>query len=146
MRDLETHVQRLKSELHDCAALIQDPKKLKDCVQSIYDRYVQPTDMVETRSQEQEIQQVFSLHRGHLERTVESLKRRLTKSTEEHEKTYTKLMKENVSLIREINELRRQILVEKSRAKKTRKSRSRPGSGPSESPSCEHPILNVSQE
>ncbi|XP_072308119.1 cilia- and flagella-associated protein 57 [Eucyclogobius newberryi] len=148
MKDLETHLQRLKSELHVCAGFIQEPKKLKDCVQMIYGRYIQPTDMVEKSSAEEEILQVFSLHRGHLEKTVTSLKLRLDKTAEEHERTYTKLMKENVSLIGEINELRKELIIAKSKAKTIRatgkkSSRSRPSSGPTEKPSCEDPVLNV---
>ncbi|KAK7907414.1 hypothetical protein WMY93_016026 [Mugilogobius chulae] len=148
MKDLETHLQRLKSELHDCAGFIQEPKKLKDCVQMIYVRYVQPTDMVDKSSFEEEIQQVFGLHRGHLERTVASLKQRLVKSAEEHEKTYTKLMKENVSLIGEINELRKELIISKSKAKTIRairkkSSRSRPSTGGQDKPSCEDSLLNV---
>lgn len=133
-KDLETHLQRLKSELHDCVGFIQEPKKLKSCVQTIYGRYVQPTDMVDKGSVEEEIQQMFSLHRGHLERTVASLKTRLAKSAEEHERTYTNIMKENMSLIAEINELRKELLFVKSRAKdKTlraakKSNRSRPSS------------------
>ncbi|XP_055077982.1 cilia- and flagella-associated protein 57 [Periophthalmus magnuspinnatus] len=145
MKDLETHLQRLKSELHVCAGFIQEPKKLKDCVQMIYSRYVQPSDTVDKSSFEEEIQQVFGLHQRHLERTVASLKLRLAKTAEEHEKTYTKLMKENVSLIGEINELRKELITLKSRGKTTGKksSRSRPSSGPTEKTPCGDPVLNV---
>lgn len=40
VKDLETHLQRLKSDLHHCVGFIQEPKKLKDSVQVIYARYV----------------------------------------------------------------------------------------------------------
>lgn len=46
VKDLETHLQRLKSELHKCVSFIQDPRKLKDSVQMIYARYVGKADGV----------------------------------------------------------------------------------------------------
>lgn len=46
VKDLETHLQRLKSDLHNCAGFIQEPRKLKDSVQMIYGRYVSQTDGV----------------------------------------------------------------------------------------------------
>lgn len=45
-KDLETHLQRLKSDLHNCVGFIQEPRKLKDSVQMIYARYVPQTDGV----------------------------------------------------------------------------------------------------
>lgn len=42
---METHLQRLRSDLHNCAGFIQEPKKLKDSVQMIYAQYVK-TDVV----------------------------------------------------------------------------------------------------
>lgn len=51
VKDLETHLQRLQSDLHKCVNLIQDPKKLKDSVQTIYARYVpQPDEVSGARS------------------------------------------------------------------------------------------------
>lgn len=40
VKDLETHLQRLKSDLHNCVGFIQEPMKLRDSVQMIYSRYV----------------------------------------------------------------------------------------------------------
>uniref|UniRef100_A0A3Q4B5Q5 EML-like second beta-propeller domain-containing protein n=1 Tax=Mola mola TaxID=94237 RepID=A0A3Q4B5Q5_MOLML len=46
VRDLETHLQRLKSDLHNCVGFIQEPKKLKENVQTIYKHYVSQPDRV----------------------------------------------------------------------------------------------------
>ncbi|XP_029990136.1 cilia- and flagella-associated protein 57 [Sphaeramia orbicularis] len=147
MKDLETQLQRLKSDLHDCVGVIQEPKKLKECVKMIHARYVQQTDVVLKSSVEEEIQEAFCRQREHLEKTVTSLKTRLEKSAEEHEKTYVKIMKENVTLITEINELRKELRSVRSQAKEykaqlivSKKSRqSRPSSeeGPKKEPSHE---------
>ncbi|XP_072239030.1 cilia- and flagella-associated protein 57 [Leuresthes tenuis] len=117
VKNLETLCERLKSDLHKCAGFIQEPKKLKDSVQLIYARYVSNTDGVEKSSVDDDIQRVFRYQRDHLEKTVNSLKMKLAKSAEEHEKVYVKIMKENVTLITEINELRKELRLVRTQAK-----------------------------
>ncbi|KAG7229689.1 hypothetical protein INR49_012736, partial [Caranx melampygus] len=107
--DLETHLQRLKSDLHNCVGFIQEPKKLKDSIKMIYSCYVSQTKGVEKSSVDEEEQSAFCRQREQLEKTVSSLRMRLTKSTEEHEKAYFKIMKDNSTLITEINELRKEL-------------------------------------
>ncbi|KAM8756594.1 cilia- and flagella-associated protein 57 [Acanthopagrus schlegelii] len=116
VKDLETHLQRLQSDLHNCVGFIQDPMKLRDSVQMIYSRYVSQANGVES-SVDEEIQRAFCRQRDLLERTVNSLKMRLAKSAEEHDRVYVKIMKENVTLISEINELRKELLSERTRVK-----------------------------
>jgi len=48
---------------------------------------------VEKSSVDDDIQRVFRYQRDHLEKTVNSLKMKLAKSAEEHEKVYVKIMK-----------------------------------------------------
>eukprot|EP00064_Thunnus_orientalis_P003706 superscaffoldBa00000314_g3717 len=146
VKDLETHLQRLKSDLHNCAGFIQEPRKLKDSIQMIYAQYVQ-TDGVENSSADNEIQRAFHRQRDHLERTVASLKTRLAKSAEEHEKVYVKIMKENVTLITEINELRKELRLARTQVKeykaqlaifkKSNKSRPNSEEGPKKEPTHE---------
>lgn len=46
VKDLETNLQRLKSDLHNCVSFIQEPKKLKESVKMIYAQYVREVDVV----------------------------------------------------------------------------------------------------
>ncbi|XP_033977740.1 cilia- and flagella-associated protein 57 [Trematomus bernacchii] len=115
VKDLETHLQRLKADLHNCVGFIQEPKKLKESMQTIYARYV--ADGVEQSGVEEEIQRAFCRQRDHLEKTVNGLKTRLAKSAEQHEQVYVKIMKENVGLITEINELRKELLLQRTQVK-----------------------------
>ncbi|XP_051804483.1 cilia- and flagella-associated protein 57-like [Acanthochromis polyacanthus] len=86
-----------------------DPRKLKDSVKTIYTKYLQQSDEVEKSGLDDDIQKAFCNQRDHLEKTVASLKRRLALSAEEHDKVYVKIMKENATLITEINELRKEL-------------------------------------
>ncbi|XP_042081799.1 cilia- and flagella-associated protein 57 isoform X2 [Haplochromis burtoni] len=120
VKDLETHLQRLKSDLHNCVGFIQEPKTLKDNIQMIYARYVQQTERVERTNADDTVQKALRHQCDRQERTVNGLKMRLVKSAEEHEKVYTKIMKENMTLIAEINELRKELHLARTQAKDVR--------------------------
>ncbi|XP_028262443.1 cilia- and flagella-associated protein 57 [Parambassis ranga] len=117
VKDLETVLQQLKSDIHNSVGFIQEPKKLKDSIQRIYRRYVTQTDRVENNTEDEDIQKAFCQQRDHLEKIVESLKTRLAKSAEEHEKAYVEIMKENGTLIAEINDLRKELQVLRTEVK-----------------------------
>uniref|UniRef100_A0A3P8WGP1 Cilia and flagella associated protein 57 n=1 Tax=Cynoglossus semilaevis TaxID=244447 RepID=A0A3P8WGP1_CYNSE len=95
VKHLETHLQRFKSDLHNCVGLIQQPKTLKDSVQRMYAYYVSE---VENNVVDEDVQKAFYCYREHLEKTVSSLKTRLTKSAEEHERAYVRIMKKQMKL------------------------------------------------
>merc|ERR1711937_542850 len=54
-------------------------------------------------------QKEYNRQRTYLEKSVDSLKRKLAKDSEVHRIDNMRIMQENVSLIREINDLRREI-------------------------------------
>ena len=41
VRDVEAVVKRFKTDLHNCVGFIQEPKKLKENVKTLYQKYVQ---------------------------------------------------------------------------------------------------------
>lgn len=43
---MEALVKRFKTDLHNCVGFIQEPKKLKEGIRELYDKYVQQADMV----------------------------------------------------------------------------------------------------
>uniref|UniRef100_A0A4W4FFW9 EML-like second beta-propeller domain-containing protein n=1 Tax=Electrophorus electricus TaxID=8005 RepID=A0A4W4FFW9_ELEEL len=114
--DIEALVCRFKTDLHNCVGFIQEPKKLKDSIRELYERYVQQSDVVEIVGLDADIQQEFSRQREHLDRTVASLKRKLVKDAEVHRGRHVKIMKENVWLIKEINELRKELHLARAHA------------------------------
>ncbi|XP_034159183.2 cilia- and flagella-associated protein 57 isoform X1 [Pangasianodon hypophthalmus] len=109
IRDVEAVLHRFKTDLHNCVGFIQEPKKLKESIREIYERYVQQSDVVEIVGVDADVQREYSRQREHMERNMDSLKRRLAKDIKVHEAKNIKLMKENVSLIKEINDLRMEL-------------------------------------
>lgn len=80
---VQTHFQStLQSYIHS--------KKCRE-----YANHVCAVSKVEKSSVDEDIQRAFCRQRDHLEKTVNSLKMRLAKSTEEHEKVYIQIMKVN---------------------------------------------------
>ena len=53
----------------------------------------------------------YTRQRNYLEKTIDSLKRKLAADSEAHRADELRIMSQNVSLIRELNELRREIKV-----------------------------------
>jgi len=87
--------------------LFQDPKALKESVKRMYQRHV--TESVASRAVEPDIAAEYTRQREYLEKSVESLKRKLAKNSELAKSDNMRMMQENVSLVKEINDLRREI-------------------------------------
>eukprot|EP00882_Tetradesmus_deserticola_P034328 GHRQ01039345.1.p1 GENE.GHRQ01039345.1~~GHRQ01039345.1.p1 ORF type:complete len:139 (-),score=44.68 GHRQ01039345.1:263-679(-) len=58
-----------------------------------------------------EVNNEYTRQRNYLEKTIDSLKRKLAADSEAHRADELRIMSQNVSLIRELNELRREIKV-----------------------------------
>ncbi|XP_032349913.1 cilia- and flagella-associated protein 57 isoform X3 [Camelus ferus] len=113
-RDLEALVKRFKTDLHNCVAYIQEPRLLKEKVRALFEKYVQRADMVEIAGLNSDLQQEYARQREHLERNLATLKKKVVKESELHHTDYVRIMQENVSLIKEINELRRELKFTRS--------------------------------
>ncbi|XP_019645355.1 PREDICTED: cilia- and flagella-associated protein 57-like [Branchiostoma belcheri] len=110
VRDVEAMNRRFKTDLHNCVAYIQDPKMLKESIKQLYATYVQD-DTIESASVDADIQKEYARQREHLERSVASLRKKLSKDTEIHRADNVRIMQENVLLIKEINDLRRELKI-----------------------------------
>ncbi|CAB1323901.1 unnamed protein product [Coregonus sp. 'balchen'] len=109
VRDVEALVRRFRTDLHNCVGFIQEPERLKDSMRDLYDRYVQKSDVVDIVGVDTDIQREYARHREHLERNVASLKRKLAKDGVVHHADNVKILQENATLIREINDLRQEL-------------------------------------
>uniref|UniRef100_A0A8D0GI28 Cilia- and flagella-associated protein 57 n=1 Tax=Sphenodon punctatus TaxID=8508 RepID=A0A8D0GI28_SPHPU len=110
-RDMEALVKQFKTDLHNCVGLIQEPKKLKEGIRDLYEKYVQKADMVEIVGVDTDLQQEYTRQREHLERNLATLKKKVVKESEIHRTDHVRIMQENVTLIKEINELRKELKV-----------------------------------
>nr|CAB3267722.1 WD repeat-containing protein 65 [Phallusia mammillata] len=108
VRDAEAVSKRMKTDIHNCVGFLQEPKKLKESIKSVYEAYVHD-DVAESASVDTDIQKEYSRQREHLERSVASLRKKLSKDTEIHRADNVRIMQENVTLIKEINDLRREL-------------------------------------
>merc|ERR1711937_118858 len=107
LRDDMSLIKRFKIDLHECMQFIQEPKQLKEAVALLYSKYVQTG--VKKLELDTDSQKEYNRQRDYLEKSVDSLKRKLQKDSEVHRIDNMRIMQENVSLIREINDLRREI-------------------------------------
>ncbi|GBF89931.1 cilia- and flagella-associated protein [Raphidocelis subcapitata] len=110
--EVASRLDRVVRDISELSAVIQDPKALKDKAKWLYQRHCggaappeAPDDAVASEHARQ---------RQYLERTVDGLKRKLAADAEAHRLEGLHVMGQNAALIREINELRREIKALKS--------------------------------
>jgi hypothetical protein len=103
----EIALQRYRTQLHECVQHIQQPKLLKDSVKKLYQTHVNET--IVAAQLDADIAKEYNRQREYLEKSVDSLKKKLGKDMELHRSDNVRVMLENVSLIKEINELRKEI-------------------------------------
>ncbi|KAL3868099.1 hypothetical protein ACJMK2_040935 [Sinanodonta woodiana] len=108
VHDQEAVVKRFKTDLHNCVAYIQEPKMLKESIKALYEKHVHE-DIADAASVDSEVQREYARQRDHLEKSVASLRKKLAKDTEIHRADNVRIMQENVTLITEINDLRREL-------------------------------------
>ncbi|KAK1193376.1 CFA57 protein, partial [Pygoscelis papua] len=109
-QNMEAIIKRFKTDLHNCMGFIQDSKKMKDRIRELYTKYVQQSDTVETEALDTDLQQEYMRQREYLERNLAALKKKV-KDQEVHQAAYMRIVQENVSLIKEINDLRQELKV-----------------------------------
>jgi len=107
MLESQTIIKRFKTDLHESIQFIQEPKLLRESVASLHKKYV--PNGIKKQELDADIQREYNRQRDYLDKSVESLKRKLLKDSEVHRQDNTRILQENVQLIREINELRKEI-------------------------------------
>merc|ERR1712167_562636 len=106
--DGDSLISRFKNDPSETAQHLTDHKHLKHAITSLYKKYVQEMHRQGPEA-EADLQREYNRQREYLEKTVESLKRKLAKDMEMHRNDNMRLMRESVVLTGEINSLRREI-------------------------------------
>merc|ERR1712232_275954 len=78
----QTMIKRFKTDLHESVQFIQDPKQLKDSVGALYKKYV--PNGVKKQELDPDIQREYGRQREYLEKSVDSLKKKLLKDSDVH--------------------------------------------------------------
>jgi len=117
VRNKSNLIKSIKIELHKCAGKIQEPQELKKSVTNLHAKYCSTADnvaskndaQVDTSSQEEKSQQLIMRQREHLERSLASLRTKMGKDNSVQKQDHIRIMQENVHLISEINDLRKEL-------------------------------------
>eukprot|EP01135_Chromosphaera_perkinsii_P004015 Nk52_evm28s266 gene=Nk52_evmTU28s266 len=110
----ETTTRKMRIELHDALQSAKTPADLKDKVKDLYATHVRDFNP-QKAAVERDSQFEYNRQREYLERNVASLKYKLQKGIKLHKGDHQKIMRENTGLIKEINDLRREIKTCKKR-------------------------------
>ncbi|XP_071420692.1 cilia- and flagella-associated protein 57 isoform X1 [Pithys albifrons albifrons] len=110
-QDMETLIKRFKTDLHNCVGFIPDSRKMKAGIRELYTKYVQESDMVEAEEVDTDLQKQYMKQQEYHERNLAVLKKKMMKDQEMHQAAYMRIVQENVSLIKEINDLRQELKV-----------------------------------
>ncbi|NXK61399.1 CFA57 protein, partial [Sylvietta virens] len=108
-QDMETLIKRFKADLHHCVSLISDARKMKEGIRELYTKYVHQSDMVEAQAEDADLQQQYKKEQEYNERHLAVLRKKVMKDKEMHHTAYMRILQENVSLIKEINNLRQEL-------------------------------------
>ncbi|ORX77285.1 hypothetical protein BCR32DRAFT_62284 [Anaeromyces robustus] len=102
---IATTIKHFKTELSECMQYIMEPKLLKQHIKRLYHKYCTETKKIETI--QADLQQEYFRQRDYLEKTISSLKKKIQKDKEFNRNSNYNFMKENITLVKEINYLRR---------------------------------------
>lgn len=76
VHSVESVVKRFKTDVYNCVGFIQDPKKLKESVQQLYEKYVPQSDVFDITAIDSDIQREFGRQRNHLEKSIATLQKK----------------------------------------------------------------------
>lgn len=136
LRDAKSAAEQCKVDLHEAINSLNDPVALKQRIVQMFKTYAQAPDRESSTTsggtsgpddaaggadggaggeQQQEattqVQKEYNRQREYLEKSVDSLKRKLNKDMKMHQNDKMRLLRESVDLTNEINVLRRELHV-----------------------------------
>lgn len=103
-RIARAQLMRICSEIYEVSGYIQRPDKLKEEVIKLYHRYSNDSELKNTLALDTEVQNEFNRQRDHFEKVIAETKTKQVKKKSDPDTV--KLLKENVTLITELNRLR----------------------------------------
>lgn len=116
--DLTAHLSQVNSLVANMSNAIQDPKALKEAAKVLYEATV--GDELRTNDVSREIEEENKKQREYLERAVANLKRKAAKDAESNKEQSRRILQDNITLMKEVNELRRNnkvLMLEKDKTR-----------------------------
>lgn len=107
LEEQESYIKKFNDDLFDCMNNISSKKALKASIVSLHKKYV--LEEVRTNKGEADLQKEYAANRKYLEKSVNYLRIMIAKDSSNHKQEYTRYMKENVTLLQEINDLRKEV-------------------------------------
>lgn len=111
-------IKGFKDDVYDAVQFIDSFIALQKRIAELFEKYVKDKD-VKTVDIDPDIQKEYENQKKYLENSANSLKKKLTKDSEIHKQDNYRIMKENIDLIDQINDLRRLIGNFKSQVRNT---------------------------
>jgi hypothetical protein len=108
LRYADAYKIRLREDLNFLQESTKTIKHLKDAVKNLYHKHMKGETNLTATVDEGDAQKEYHRQRDYLEKTVDGLKKKLVKDAAGHRSDIGRIMNENVVLIKEINELRRE--------------------------------------
>lgn len=106
-RQTQAELSALANDIHELVAFIQDPLTLKDAVKKCYQTHV--TEKIQAAEVDPDVSKEYKRQKAYLDKSVDVLKKKLSRDLLSRRNDNMRLMQENVALIKEINKLRREI-------------------------------------
>ena len=107
LEEQESYMRKFWDDLYDWMKWINNYKELKAAIIGLHKKYV----LEETKKDkgEKDIQKEYAENRRHLEKSVNYLRIMITKDSTNHRQEYINFMRNNVVLLQEVNDLRKEV-------------------------------------
>lgn len=121
MKEGEEFQSRLWTELSDVQRVLDNPRKLKEMAKALFDKYASAKPpritppALSTKTATDEVRE-YNRERDYLERNLAGLKRKVTKDAENSRSDRSRIISENIILVKEINDLRKEARILAARA------------------------------
>ncbi|XP_056149801.1 cilia- and flagella-associated protein 57-like [Lampris incognitus] len=113
--NMEAYVRCFQADLHNTKAFFEEPKRLKEHLKKLYNHYIPPDDVAEKTVVEEDVLRAHHRHRQILERKLATVEVKMARDAEVQRRDHVRIIKENGSLIKEVNELRVELQVARAK-------------------------------
>lgn len=102
-------LRKIRIDIFDVSGLIQEPSALKTAVKELYHKYSAGEEFARSRKADLDVQCELMRQKDYLEKTVESLRKKIQRDTSPDDEDLKRMTKDNSTLIVEVNALREEL-------------------------------------